>query len=104
MTIVSQQEGAVEYLKIEDHSPLTEIASTQPLALQVINFAWTNASTEPTEVQAVQKSINEVIPKLLVVFKGTDAVTLIDTVGDLLPKLVSEVWFPNSRLSFSPNN
>lgn len=72
---------------------MTEIAVNQLLALKVISFAWTNASTIPDEVPAVQKSINEVIPKLIVAFKETDAVTFVDFVGELLPKLVSEVRF-----------
>lgn len=65
----------------------------QPLALKVINFAWSNASAIPDEVSTVQKSINEVVPKLIIAFKETDAVTLIDFVGELLPKLVPEVRF-----------
>ena len=92
----------MEYLKLEDQSPLTEIAVAQPLALKVINFAWINACTLPTEVPAVQKSINESMPKLLVAFKDTDAVTLIVFFGDLLPNLVSEVCYEPSYLPFLP--
>jgi hypothetical protein len=100
LTIVSQPEGALELLGIEDQSPLSEMATAYPLVLEIFDFGWTNSSTVPTEVQVVQKSINEVIPKLLVVFKGTDAVTLIGFVSDLLPKLVPEVH-PTSHLSSS---
>lgn len=70
---------------------MTEIATTYPLVLEILGFTWINASTIDTEVQRVRTSIDSVISKLLVVFKGTDAVTLIDFVGGLLPKFTPEV-------------
>lgn len=84
---------------------MTEIAATEPLALKITSFAWMNASTVPTEVFAVQKSINEVVPRLLVTFKGTDAVTLIESIGDLLPKLVPEVCsLPSPTIFYVAND
>lgn len=91
VSIVSQQEGAVEFLKIEDKSALVEITPTQPLALKILNYSWTNASMFLTEIPEVQRSINATIPQLLVAFKNTDAVTLIDSIGSLLPHLGAEV-------------
>ncbi|KAK0121433.1 hypothetical protein ONS95_009727 [Cadophora gregata] len=87
LTIVSQREGALEFLAVEDLSPLIEISNQHPLVLEIFSFAWTNASTVTAEVEAVRKSINQVIPAMIVNFKGTDAVTFIDFVGNMLPKL-----------------
>lgn len=91
LTIVSQPEGASEFMTIQDLSPLIEIACQHPLVLQVFLYSWTNASTIVTETEAVKKSIDSTIPALIVNFKGTDAVTLLSFVANLLPKLESEV-------------
>jgi hypothetical protein len=91
LTIVSYPEGALEILNIEDLSPLTEISVQYPLVLDILNFAWTNAATVPSEVDRVRKSIDKLIPTLQNVFRGTDAVTFISFMGSLLPKLVPEV-------------
>jgi Neurochondrin len=91
LTIVSQPEGALKLLHIEDLSPLVEIASQDPLVMEVVLYTWLSASTVPDEIQVVRASIDRVIPSLVVVFKGTDAVTFINFIGDLLPKLEQEV-------------
>jgi hypothetical protein len=91
LTIVSQPEGALEMLKIEDLSPLTEIAAQNSLVLDILNFTWTNAALVTTDVEAIQKSIDKVIPTLQNTFNGTDSVTFISFLGSLLPKLVPEV-------------
>jgi hypothetical protein len=91
LTIVSQPEGSLKILRIEDLSPLTEIATQDPLVLDIMAFTWTNASTASIEVLAVRNSIDKIISALLVVFKGTDAVTLINFIGSLVPKLIPEV-------------
>jgi hypothetical protein len=91
LTISSQPEGAIDILKIEDLSPLIEIAAEQSLALDVLSFTWTNAAVVPSEVDTVRKSINKLIPTLQTVFKTTDAVTFLSFVAGLLPKLAPEV-------------
>lgn len=96
LTIVSQVEGSLELLKVEDLSSLTEIAPQYPLVLDILNYTWANGST--IEVQAVHESINRVIPNLLVVFKGTDAVTFLSFISSFIPKLTSEV---NQYLPYS---
>ncbi|QSZ37717.1 hypothetical protein DSL72_008816 [Monilinia vaccinii-corymbosi] len=87
LTIVSQVEGSLELLKVDDLSPLTEIAPQCPLVLDILNYAWANGSTVNTEVQAVHGSINKAIPNLILVFKGTDAVTFLLFVASFIPKL-----------------
>ncbi|PVH82390.1 DUF1941-domain-containing protein [Cadophora sp. DSE1049] len=97
LTIVSQPEGALEILAVQDLSPLIEISNQQPLVLDIFSFSWTNASTVTAEVEAVRKSINQVIPAMIVNFKGTDAVTFITFVGNMLPKLEPDAIPPNPK-------
>ncbi|PMD40381.1 DUF1941-domain-containing protein [Hyaloscypha variabilis F] len=87
LTIVSQPEGAIELLNVQDTSPLIEIASQYPLVLDVIKYTWLNASSLLGETQAVLENVDKIVPNLLVVFKGTDGVTFINFLGDCLPKL-----------------
>lgn len=91
MTIVSQPEGSLEMLRLEDLSPLTNLASQTPSVLDIIGFMWTNASASTSDTKAVQESIDKYMPKLLDTFKNTDAVTLINFVGNLIPKFTPEV-------------
>lgn len=91
LTIVSQLEGALELLKTDDLSPLIEIAPQQPLALDILHYTWSNASTNPLESRNIIRQADEVVPKLLLSFKGTDAVTLLNFMGNTIPKLEFEV-------------
>ena len=91
MTIASQPEGSLEILRVEDLSPLTNLASENQSVLDILSFAWTNASVMSSETNGVQESINKYMPKLLATFKDTDAVTLISFFGNLIPKLSPEV-------------
>ncbi|KAK6586421.1 hypothetical protein PZA11_001478 [Diplocarpon coronariae] len=97
LTIVSHPEGASEFLKLEDLSPLIEITNQHPLALEIFAYSWINASTVCAEVQTVRRSINQVIPKLILNFKGTDAVTFIAFLGNTLVKLESEAMPENPK-------
>ncbi|KAF4638042.1 hypothetical protein G7Y89_g24 [Cudoniella acicularis] len=96
LTIVSQTDGALELLKVSDLSPLTEIATQNPLVLDILSYSWINASTIREEIATVRASIDNLLPALLVIFRQTDAVTLIQCVGSLLLKLVPEVSPPTS--------
>lgn len=87
LTIVSQREGALELLQLEDMSSLTEIASQFSYVLDIFKFTWINASAERSDLQLVQDNIDKILPAFILVFKSTDAVTLISFVGDVLPKL-----------------
>jgi hypothetical protein len=90
LTISSQPEGALELLSVPDLTPLIQIATQDPLVLEIMNYAWITASTIDTEVQTVRESIEKIMPALVTTFKDTDAVTLISFVGNLLPKLEFE--------------
>jgi hypothetical protein len=91
MTFASQLPGATEIINIEDLSPLTEIALQYPMVLDVLSMAWSNASTDISQVSKVKSSLDEVIPMLLNTFKGTDGVTLLTSIGDALRILPHEV-------------
>ena len=80
---------------------MTEIAAQYSLVLDILNFSWTNAATNPKEVEKVQKSINKLIPILQNIFKGTDAVTFLAFVASFLPKLASEVSIYHVRAKSS---
>jgi hypothetical protein len=88
----------MELLHIQDLSPLIELASQDSLVLEIISYTWLNASIIPAEIQAVQENIDNIVPSLLVVFKGTDGVTFLNFLGDLIPKLEPDV----SSLASSP--
>jgi len=92
LTFVSQLEGALELLNAKDLSPLIEIAPQQSIALDILFYAWSNVSADSTESQNILRQVNEVIPKLLLSFKGTDGVTLLSFMGNTIPKLTFEVW------------
>ncbi|KAL3419095.1 hypothetical protein PVAG01_09317 [Phlyctema vagabunda] len=97
LTFVSQAPGAVELLSIEDISSLVEIADKQPLVLDVLNSMWTNSSTSAAKVDSVKSSMDKTLPTLIVLFRGTDAVTFLMSVGNLLPKLMPEALPSNPK-------
>jgi hypothetical protein len=86
----------MELLHVQDLSPLIELASQDPLVLEIFKYTLLNASIIPAEVQAVRENIDKIVPSLVVIFKGTDGVTFLSFLGDLIPKLEPEVSFlPN---------
>ncbi|CAG8972953.1 hypothetical protein HYALB_00001373 [Hymenoscyphus albidus] len=95
LTIVAHSEGAIRFLSVDDFSPLTEIATQYRLVLDVFTYSWMNASVVNDEVATVRASLDKIIPALLVVFKQTDAVTLIQSLGSFFPKLEPEALNPN---------
>lgn len=91
LTISSEPEGALEILRVDDLSPLTEIAAQFSHVLDIFSFAWTNASTIEDEKENVRENMDKIIPGLLNVFKGTDAVTFLAFMGIALSKTAPEV-------------
>ncbi|KAK0646304.1 Neurochondrin-domain-containing protein [Cercophora newfieldiana] len=94
VSLVSQPEGARALVSIEDVTPLTEIASSQPLALEVLLHAWLN-SASAVDRAGLRSTIDKNVGNLVASFKGTDAVTLLDFLAKLLPSLDPEVLPPN---------
>ncbi|KAK4033201.1 Neurochondrin-domain-containing protein [Parachaetomium inaequale] len=101
VSLVSQPDGARIFTTVEDLSPLTEIASSQPLALDTLLYAWLNAMTATPDKRSLGSKIDTTISSLVASFKGTDAVTLLSFLASLLPRLEPEVvpsnpkWLPS---------
>ncbi|KAK3296154.1 Neurochondrin-domain-containing protein [Chaetomium fimeti] len=101
VSLVSQPDGAHVFTAVEDLSPLTEIAPSQPLALDVLLYAWLNAMTATPDKESLRSKIGATMSSLVASFKGTDAVTLLSFLASLLPRLEPEVvpsdpkWLPS---------
>ncbi|KAL2188938.1 DUF1941-domain-containing protein [Thermothelomyces heterothallicus CBS 203.75] len=103
VSLVSRPDGArVFTTAVEDLSPLTEIAAKQPLALDTLLFAWLNAAmAATTDKSSLRSKIDSTVGSLVASFKGTDAVTLLSFLANLLPRLNPEAlpsnpkWLPD---------
>ncbi|KAK1769142.1 e9b59b6a-f39c-4d2a-9b94-75afe2ab05bc [Phialemonium atrogriseum] len=96
LILVSQQDGAVALTRVDDLSPLTEIAPSHPLVLQIFSLAWLQAMTAGSDNGSdLVSKVDITVDSLVSSFKGTDAVTLLACLADLLPKLGPEVLPPN---------
>ncbi|KAK3942453.1 Neurochondrin-domain-containing protein [Diplogelasinospora grovesii] len=107
--LVSQPDGArVFMLSVDDVSPLTEMAPSQPLVLDIFGYAWlnysvtlTSLSTTPNDTDSItsfRSKLDSTIGALVSSFKGTDAVTL-SFLGRVLPSLTPALpqnpsWIP----------
>jgi len=95
LSLVSQPEGARELNRIEDLTPLTEIAPSHQLALKVLQYAWLGEMATSSDKGALAVKIDKTVGNLVTSFKGTDAVTLLDFLAELLRGLDPEVLSPN---------
>ncbi len=94
VSLVSQPDGARVFTAVEDLSPLTETASSQPLALDALLYAWLNAMAVTADKHSLRSKVDSTINSLVSSFKGTDAVTLLSFLSRLLPRLQPEVSCP----------
>lgn len=98
-TLASNPEGAARVSKVEDLSPLTEIAPSNPLALNVLRLSWLNTMAGEN-VTLTSNKVAETLKILIPSFSGTDAVTLLDFLGDFLRQADSKLipatapWLP----------
>lgn len=101
LTLVSQPEGAQEFNQVEDLTPLVEIAPSHQLALKILQFAWIgDMLASSSDKAALRSKLDKTIGHLVSSFKGTDAVTLLEFLADLLRSLDPEVCsFPLTPLS-----
>ncbi|SPQ25989.1 e9b59b6a-f39c-4d2a-9b94-75afe2ab05bc [Thermothielavioides terrestris] len=101
VSLVSHPDGAQAFTAIDDISPLTEVASSQPLVLDTLLYAWLNATAAGADKTKLRSKMDATIGSLVSSFKGTDAVTLLAFLGSLLPRLEPEVlpsnpkWLPS---------
>lgn len=90
-TLVSRPEGAAVLNKIDDISPLTEIAPSHKLALDILSFSWLNAMANGEDMAGMRSKIDQTIQSLVATFKGTDGVTLLEFLAQVLSDLDSQV-------------
>ncbi|KAF4456844.1 duf1941 family [Fusarium albosuccineum] len=83
-TLVSSQDGARVFVKVQDITPLTEIAPSHAPVLDILGFSWLNSMTTVDDPAAFSNQINETIQSLVSSFTGTDAVTLLEFLGYFL--------------------
>ncbi|RGP70714.1 duf1941 family [Fusarium sporotrichioides] len=83
-TIVSSQQGAQAFIKIEDFSSLTEIAPNHAKVLDILSFAWLNSMTGVGDYTKLAKQVDGTLQSLVSSFTGTDAVTLLEFLGYFL--------------------
>lgn len=98
LTLVSQPEGAQEFNRVQDLTPLTEITPFRQLALQILQYAWLGEMATSSDKGALAVKIDKTIRNLVTSFKGTDAVTLLNFLAELLRRLDPEVLNPNFLL------
>lgn len=93
--VSSSSRGSTALSAVEDYSPLVEAAPTQPLALSILAWAWTNC--EPADAKLTAAKVDTTISALCASYKGTDAVTLLDFLSKLLSRL-------NTQVSHAPSS
>ncbi|KAG9253937.1 Neurochondrin-domain-containing protein [Emericellopsis atlantica] len=89
-TLASNPESAARVRNVEDLSPLTEIAPSNPLALNVLRLSWLNTMAGENATLTSSK-VAETLKILIPSFSGTDAVTLLEFLGDFLRQADSKV-------------
>ncbi|KAK4211937.1 Neurochondrin-domain-containing protein [Rhypophila decipiens] len=103
LTLVSQPDGAQEFNQVEDLTPLTEIASSHQLVLKILEHAWLGGMLASSDKTALKSKLNKTVGNLVTSFKGTDAVTLLEFLSELLRSLDPEdvpqnpEWLPTLR-------
>ena len=90
-TLASSQEGAKAFVSIEDITPLTEVASKYASVLDILTFAWLNAMTAVENSSVLARQVDVAIQSLVSIFRGTDAVTLLEFLGYFLRNADSKV-------------
>lgn len=90
-TLVSCQEGAMALVRIDDLSSITEIAPSHASAMDILLHAWLNAMVAVGDTSYLADHIDRNVQSLVASFRGTDAVTLLEFLGQLLRQASSEV-------------
>ncbi|KAL1855828.1 hypothetical protein Daus18300_010902 [Diaporthe australafricana] len=90
LTLVSHPEGAKEFVAVDDVSALVEIAPSQPLALDIFLYAYSQSASFAGDAASMKSKIDKIIQGLIASFKGTDAVTLLAFLAELLRRLDPE--------------
>lgn len=94
LTLVNSPEGAKTFVAIDDASPLIEAAPSQPLILDVFLHAYAQCAISLGDSASLRSKIDQTVTNLAVSFKGTDAVTFLGFLDQLLRRLDPEVLLP----------
>ncbi|KAK0738243.1 Neurochondrin-domain-containing protein [Schizothecium vesticola] len=102
LSMVSHVEGASVFISVDDVTPLTEMAPSQPLVLDIFLHAWLTYMTQSgSDKSKLRSIIDQTVRNLVASFKNTDAVTLLAFLANLLPRLEPEAiplspdWLPS---------
>lgn len=94
-------------LGLDDLSPLIETAPSRPIVLDIFAMAcaWLQGqSATPEEKSKLSAKVDQIIQGLVLSFKGTDGVTLLAFLSDLLRRLDPEVTYLPEPPSHHPSN
>lgn len=94
MVLVSYPEGAQAFVQLQDMSSLVENAPSQPLALEVLSYAFLNSAAAAEDRKTLSSRIEQMVSSLIASYTGTDAVTLLEFLADFLRRLDKDVGSP----------
>lgn len=78
-------------VRIDDLSSITEIAPSHAIAMDIFLRAWLNAMVVIDDTSYLANHIDRNVQSLVASFRGTDAVTFLECLGQLLRQASSEV-------------
>ncbi|TFB00826.1 hypothetical protein CCMA1212_007300 [Trichoderma ghanense] len=99
--LVSSREGAMELVKMDDLSSLTEIAPSRAIVMDILRHAWLNAMVAVEDTPYLANHIDQNVQSLVSSFKGTDAVTFLEFLG-LLFRQANPAIIPRNPQWLSP--
>lgn len=91
------------FVSIDDVSPLIEVAPSQSLVLDVFLHAYAQGVISLEDRASLRSNIDQTVAALAVSFKGTDGVTLLIFLDQLLRRLDPEVYLSNFAQSLDKN-
>lgn len=78
-------------VRIDDLSSITEIAPSHAIAMDILLHAWLNAMVVVDDTSYLTNHIDRNVQSLVASFRGTDAVTFLEFLGQLLRQASSDV-------------
>lgn len=87
------------FISIEDITPLTEIAATNPIILDILRHAWLGSMSTTESKHELAQNVDKNLHAVTIAFKGTDAVTLLSFIGSLLPQADPAVCITRHHLN-----
>jgi hypothetical protein len=91
MSLMVSPKCSVKLLLSEGLENVLELTTDQPLAFDIISLACSSAAIQDPAL--VRQSVEALMPKLVLKFKDTDAVTLLAFIAQLYQRLPQEVCY-----------